>query len=187
MRIIPSNRSLKFSCGLTFVITALALFSCSNEESQQEAESDRESSEIIEAEFDQDWYTLEEAQKLAAHDEQRLQVFFYVDWCHYCRRMEEETYADEGVREDLYSWFYPVSINAESLDSVRFNDTRYTEEELAEKFGVTSFPTIVFIESDGEEFVRENGFIEAASYRQMLAFIGTHAYENQSFEEFTKN
>ncbi len=182
-----NSGALKRSCGLTLAVTSLILLACTSEESQEEVVSEREVPEGSESEFDQDWYDLEEAQQLAADNDRRIQVFFYVDWCHYCRRMEMETYTDEGVREGLSSWFYPVSINSESSDTVKFNNTRFTEEELAEEFGVTSFPTIVFLDPDGEEFVRENRFIEADSYRQMLRFLGTHAYKNQSFEEFKEN
>ncbi len=184
LRMMPNNGSLKILYSSALLVTAIALFSCSSEESQQEAEGEAPTQEISEAEFDQDWYDLEEAQQLASENDRWVQVYVHVNWCHFCMQMEDETFTDEGVKGNLDSWYYPVSLNAESQDEVRFNGNTYTEEELARNWGVNSYPGMVFIDPEGEIFAQESGYVEARTYRQILEYIGTHAYEEQSFDNF---
>lgn len=101
--------------------------------------------------------------------------------------MESEVYTDPGVTDRLDTLYYPVSMNAESRNEVTFDGQVYTEEELAQEWGVTSYPSMMFINPDGELVARESGYIDPMTYRQMLDYIGTHAFEDQSFESFTES
>ncbi len=176
---MQSNGLLKIIFGSALVALALAMLSCSSEEPGED------DAEVQTNEFDQSWYELDDAVKKASENDDWVQVFVHVNWCHTCRQMQEETYTDAGVEDNLDTWHYPVSLNAESRDSVTFKGNEYTEEELAREWGVDSYPTILFIDSEGELFARENGYIDAQTYRQMLEFIGTNAFEEQSFDAFT--
>ena len=185
LSMMPNNGSLKIIYSSTLIITALALLSCSSEESQQEAEGEAPMQETSDTDFDNDWYELDEAIKKASEDDRWVQVYVHVNWCHICSQMESEVYADAGVKDNLDTWYYPVSINAESRNEVTLNGNDYTQEELALEWGVNSYPSILFIDSDGELFARESGYIEPQTYRRMLEFIGTNAFEEQSFDAFT--
>lgn len=178
---------LRAFSGCLAAFTAVVLISCSGDEAQQETEKERETTAVDESEFDQDWYELEEAQQLASENDRWVQVYVHVNWCHLCMQMEDETFTDEGVKVNLDSWYYPVSLNAESQNEVRFNGNTYSEEGLARNWGGNSYPGMVFIDPDGELFAREAGYVEAQTYRRILEYIGTQAYEEQSFENFVEN
>ncbi|MDG5766380.1 DUF255 domain-containing protein [Balneolales bacterium ANBcel1] len=131
------------------------------------------------------WVTLEEAQERAYDEGQHMLLDIYTEWCGFCRRMNAETYADEGVQELLDRYFIATRINAESSQSVTFLGRSYTMEELALQFGVASYPTTVFLTPNGEPLAAQAGFFEAPHFRQMLGYVGTGSYQEVTFEEYS--
>ncbi len=133
------------------------------------------------------WVTLEEAQDKAYDEGKYIVLDVYTEWCGFCRRMNQETYGDEGVQENLDRYFYPVRINAESDREVTFLGETYTMESLALQFGVGSYPTTIFIAPNGEPIAVQPGFIDAPTFRRMLSFVGSESYNTVSFEEYSNS
>ena len=77
-----------------------------------------------------------------------LMVDFWADWCGWCRRLDETTYADRDVVR-LSKDFVPVKVNTEGGRS----DTL-----VALKYGVSELPTIAFISPSGRSILRLTGF-----------------------------
>jgi thiol-disulfide isomerase/thioredoxin len=76
-----------------------------------------------------------------------IMMDFYTDWCMWCRRLETDTFSDAAVRTELQG-LVPLRLDAEG-----------NGEELAARYQVSSFPTIVFTDSDGDEVERIAGFL----------------------------
>jgi len=133
------------------------------------------------------WVTLEQAQEQAVDEGKYILLDIYTEWCGFCRRMNKETYADNRVQEALDRYFYPVRIDAESTTRVTFHGETYAMRDLAHAFGVSSYPTTIFISPSGEPVASQPGFIEAASFHKMLSFVGSESYKNQTFQQYSES
>lgn len=90
--------------------------------------------------------TFEEA--LAAAKEEKKVVFvdFFTTWCGPCKKLDTTTWVDEKVVAWLGENTIPLKIDAE------------IETELAKKYRVRAYPTMVFIDPDGKQRGRLVGY-----------------------------
>ena len=132
-------------------------------------------------------FTMDQAQQQAASSGKKVLMDVYTVWCGYCRKMAAETYPNASVREAVDNYFYTVRIDAESDEVVVFNGVAMTMSELATSLGVTSFPTTIFIDTDGEPIGIQPGFMDASMFRNLLGYVGSDAYKTLSFEAFVRN
>jgi thiol:disulfide interchange protein len=86
----------------------------------------------------------------ARSESKPLLVFLYTDWCTYCKQMDGKTFADPGVIDELGQRFVWLRLNAET-DSQGI--------EMQRRFGITGFPTILFLDPSGRELDRIAGFV----------------------------
>lgn len=142
----------------------------------------------------------EEALRKAQKYGKPLVVDFWADWCTWCERLDQNTYADPAVVRKAQD-FVAVKVNTEGSRK---------EVEVAVRYHVTSLPTIVFLSPEGRQLGRVNGFqgpgifprtldeVQARARRVMaweealrgnsddpraLGALGAHAYDQQYFEE----
>ena len=107
------------------------------------------------------WFggTFDEARSVAAERDTLVMVEFVTDWCGWCRRMEQETFSDAEVRRSLRGMV------ALKLDAEREG------RELALRYGVTSYPTVVFVDSQGNEVERILGYHPPRQFLELLQDI----------------
>jgi thioredoxin-related protein len=100
------------------------------------------------------WFhgTLDEATAEASKENTLVMVDFYTDWCTWCQRLEQETFADPKVREQLAT-LVPIKLDAEKGGA-----------GAADRFGVDSYPTIVFVDGAGREVDRVLGYRSPADF-----------------------
>jgi thioredoxin-related protein len=87
------------------------------------------------------------ARTAAAERDTVLMIQFYTDWCNWCRRLEADTFSVPAVRDQLAK-IVSLRVNAEEAG-----------EELARRFDVDSYPTMIFLDSDGQEMDRILGYL----------------------------
>lgn len=89
-------------------------------------------------------------------------IDFYADWCIPCKELDALTFSDPRVIKEL-----------ESYTSYKVDMTQMTEanEELRKKFNVIGMPTVLIINSKGEEVHRLTGFVNADEFLKMLAVV----------------
>jgi tetratricopeptide (TPR) repeat protein len=109
------------------------------------------------------WYhgDLSAATKRAAEENTLVFVEFYTDWCSWCRRLESETLTDREVKDAL-SKFVAIRLNAEK-DGI----------DAARRFGVDSYPTMIFLDPTGEEVERISGYLPPEKLVEELRRITT--------------
>ncbi len=132
------------------------------------------------------WLPYEEGMKKARESNKPVLLKFYTDWCTWCKKMDADTYADREIQRYLDLNFISIKINAESKELVRSDGKEMKMKDLARKFGVRGFPTVIFLESDGKPIAPLAGYSDPGSFRKVLAFIQEKAYKKMTFEEFTK-
>jgi len=104
---------------------------------------------------------LEDALRAATEKNTLVFVEFNTDWCSWCRRLESETLSDRDVRAEL-SKLVPIQLNAETHGA-----------EAARRFGVESYPTMIFLEPSGEEVERIVGYLPPEKFVEEVRRIRT--------------
>jgi thioredoxin-related protein len=114
-------------------------------------------------------------------------VDVYTDWCGWCRRMEAEVYSRPDVRDYLSRKFVAVKLNAEAADPARYEGRAFTSRSLAARFGVSGYPTTIFLRADGDRPVNVPGYVDAERFLLLLRYVGDgHLDSGVSFQDFVK-
>jgi thioredoxin-related protein len=92
------------------------------------------------------------ASSLAKQRNTLVMLVFTAEWCTWCERMDRETFSSDEVRELL------ADIVAVKLDAERGG------RKLAARYGVDSYPTIVFTDGDGDEVDRILGYLPPTEF-----------------------
>jgi thioredoxin-related protein len=100
-----------------------------------------------------------EASASARDRDTLVMMEFYTDWCSWCRRLEADTFTDPAVLA-LLREVVPIRVDAEG-----------SGEELARQYGVDSYPTIVFVDGQGNEVDRILGYLPPAQFVEQASRI----------------
>ena len=102
-----------------------------------------------------------------------VMIHFTAPWCGWCKKMKKEVYAKQDVAAVLNQEFVPAMVDTDR------------RPDLKAAYGVEGLPTIWFLTSSGEGITYIPGYVDAPTFRQVLQWVVTGAYQKQSFEEFT--
>lgn len=138
------------------------------------------------AQSDINWKPLSEAQELAKENSKKVMLFAEAEWCGYCKKMYDEVFPKQTVQDSLNKYFYPVKIDIESDREIVFNGSSLTERQLARKFRVSSTPTFIFLDQDGNTIGRQPGFLPTDIFDKLVAFVGSNLTGKQSFKQYLK-
>lgn len=114
-------------------------------------------------------------------------VDVYTEWCGWCRRMKADVYSRAEVRDYIEDHFVVVALDAEASDAARYEGRAFTSRTLAARFGVSGYPTTIFLRPDGAHLVNVPGYLDPARFLQVLRYIGDgHMDRGVSFQEYAK-
>ncbi|GAB4231442.1 MAG: hypothetical protein Tsb0034_03810 [Ekhidna sp.] len=99
----------------------------------------------------------DQALKLAKEQDKLIFLDAYAEWCEPCKVMEEYTFSDLEVGN-----FYN-----QNFINVRMDMEDYPGVELAEKFVVGVYPSLLFVNGDGEVIHRGCGSQDATAFLQL--------------------
>lgn len=132
-----------------------------------------------------DWQSFDEAMTEVQTNDKLVLVDVYAPWCGYCRKMQKETYTDATVKTHLTDYFEVARLDGTNRDSlVTYQGQTLKPATLAQHFGATGYPTTVFLEPSGDVLFQQPGFIAPEQFALMIEYVGSRAFEEQSFEEF---
>jgi len=95
----------------------------------------------------------EAALAMAKEKDQRVFIDFYTDWCYWCKVLDTSTYADP-------------SVIAMSADLVFAKINAEVDTLIAQKYGVTGYPTLILMENDGTEIERIVGYLPPIEFKE---------------------
>lgn len=131
------------------------------------------------------WVALEDGVKRASAGGKYVFVTVYTDWCGYCRKLNNVTFKAAPVLAELQKNFHSVRVNAESQKTVAWKGKRMSERQVAEEWGVTGFPTMLFLNAKGEIIGSYAAYADPELMVQLLQYISSGARERKvSFEDF---
>jgi len=128
---------------------------------------------------------LEEAMETAKLEDKKVLLDVFAVWCPYCRKMHNDVYPNENVSEAVNDHFILVHIDIESQEKVTFLDKNITQAQFANALRSQSTPTTYFMNHDGEILGHQPGLLSAEVFESLLRYVGSDAYLDQSFEEFS--
>lgn len=132
--------------GIIIVITAVVLMVFS-----QHSVSDNQSNADI------TWQTnLDSAIQDAKNTNKPVFIDFYSEGCSYCKELNESTLSDPNVKKKLSQNYVTVDINTDQ------------NPNLASQYKIYSLPTLVILNSNGQEIKRQEGYV---SSDQLLSWI----------------
>jgi thioredoxin-related protein len=103
-------------------------------------------------------HSIAEAKAKAAPEDKLIIVDLYADWCGWCKQMDLHTWAHAAVIAESGSYVF-LRLNAEKeKDGI----------QLRRRFGVTGFPTVLILDSRGDEFERLEGYLPAETFLAKL-------------------
>ncbi|NNF03461.1 MAG: thioredoxin fold domain-containing protein [Rhodothermales bacterium] len=164
-----------------FVILATALLwspSTSRAQGSSGSDSDTLASPI-------EWPGFETAIEAASESGKIVLIDIFSPHCGWCRKLQSEIYTQPHVQEYVNEHFElgRLDITVYS-DSVAYRGYEMSQAAMAASFGSRGTPTTIFLESNGDYITRLPGFHETAEFMAVLRYIGSRAYEDQTFEEY---
>lgn len=131
--------------------------------------------------------SMERALELAGETDKKILVDVYASWCPYCQRMHSSVYPSDEVQQAIDDYFYLVKINIEGDDKINFLGEEMTEAEFAAALENESVPTTYFLNNAGAIIGVQPGYLDSGVFSTLLNFVGSDAFLNQSFNEYSNN
>ena len=106
------------SLSVALKICSLLLFAIPTLACAQQAQPDAEGSLVK-------WMSITDALEKVKTQPKPIIMDFYTDWCGWCKRMMQTTYANPSLAQYINANFYPVKFNAETKDTIEYLGQKY--------------------------------------------------------------
>lgn len=114
----------------------------------------------------------EEALKKAETEGRDVFVYLWTEWCAPCRQIEAIAFTDSAVAVDIGE-YVPVKLNAEEGEGVGVNA----------RYEVGSYPTFLFLDSEGTELGRVSGTRSNSGYATVIKSRGSEDPEGERIRQ----
>jgi len=180
------------------VFVGLTSFLLTNNDSPQTEEVESPISETV------NWISIEEAIEAQKKNPKPIMMDVYTAWCGPCKMLDKNTFQDARVAKYLNDNFYSVKFNAEGPDSVVYQGATYKNptyvpnqpgrngvHEFTMALGVSSYPTIFFMDKAGQPLMPLVGYRTPAQIELYLHLFAEEKHlsitTQEQFAEYEKN
>lgn len=131
------------------------------------------------------WWSFNSGLEAARRQKKPIVVDFYADWCHWCKVMEETTFADAQISKKLNRDYIAVKIDTQKNETITYQGNNYTPMTFAQAVGVEGLPTVLFLDRDGKPITRLGGYIRTHTFIAILDYIRDECYrEHIAFKDY---
>ena len=143
------------------------------------------------------WYSFKKAIELNKENPRKIFIDVYTDWCGWCKKMDNSTFADPLIVEYMNENYYAVKFDAETMDTISFMGRNFvnipsgrsrSSHQLAQSLlqGKMSYPSYAFMNEKNEILTVVKGYIKTADFYPIINFFGQDAFKTQKWEVFRK-
>ena len=159
------------------VLAATCTFACAKEEAAKQQSGSTSPGTVQERKAQVQWLDFDDGLARARSTRRPIMINFYTDWCVYCKKLDRETLQDPEVARTLESGFIAIRLNAENgKGRLSYRGKSFSHAEFSRYFGVTSFPSIAFLNDTGEPITMVPGFVPAPQFSVFLNYIRRECY-----------
>lgn len=120
------------------------------------------------------WKSYDEALQEAEETGRPVYLYFFMDNCAYCYKMDKEVFTDKKVAEYLRENFVSSRVNAKR------------DAHLLKKYIIRGFPTSWFLTSEGDTISYLPGYIGPEYFFRMLKYFGEEHFKSQSLRDYLR-
>ncbi len=129
------------------------------------------------------WIGFEELEDSLKIESKPVVIYFYTDWCVYCKKMEKNAFKDRQVVQWLNQEFYAVKMNAESTEPVVFEGQTFLNEQArVQRNGIhqiplllagrkdkpISFPVVMVLDENFKVRIKSHEYLTSEKMRRLL-------------------
>lgn len=111
--------------------------------------------------------TFNEALKKAEKENKLVFIDFYTVWCGPCKRLDKEVFTQKDIGDFYNTHFINLKVDAEKGEGIK----------LKKKYGIKSYPTLIFVNSKGELIHKKIGISKNNSHKD-IADLGRTAVDS---------
>lgn len=94
--------------------------------------------------------TFQEALEKAKAENKPIFLDIYATWCGPCKMLKKHTFSDKEVGDYYNSNYINIAIDGETKEG----------RELANKYGIQGYPTLLILDKNGKQIAEQVGFVE---------------------------
>lgn len=173
------ERIMKFCITKTIILSLIfIIFSCSN--SNQQAGNNKENSIS--------WYGIEDGMEKAKKEGKSILMFFYTDWCVYCKKMDNMVFNDPEVSKYMNEKFINIRVNPEkNKEQISVMGQKMNPVQFMQQIGASGFPTTMFWDKKQKPLTVLPGFTEKDTFLSVITYINDECYNsNVSLDDYMK-
>ncbi|MGC2422901.1 MAG: DUF255 domain-containing protein [Nitrospirota bacterium] len=187
------HSAVKMTVFLSLLLAAFVLPACAATVDKSEVEQKsnpvkdlhQEAVKAVEAEKDKvQWFSYDDALVKARKENKFVMVDFFAQWCKWCKELDKTTYSDPKVAQAINADFVPVKVDSESLNKVTYEMRQITMSQLADKYSVSSYPTVYFLDKDGKKAEVLNGYLAPDEFLKYLQYIKSGKYKEMKWDDY---
>jgi thioredoxin-related protein len=147
------------------------------------------------------WVTLEQAVELQKKTPKKIMIDAYTIWCGPCKMLDKNTFQNKDVADYINKNYYAVKFNAEGNETINFKGNTFSNpgynpanakrrnspHQLSTYFSVRSYPTILFLDEEGEFLSPVIGYKTPQQLELYLKLFNSNKHtEMKTQDDFSK-
>lgn len=141
------------------------------------------------------WMSIEETMIATKTKPKKIFIDVYTEWCGWCKKMDQTTFNDPAIRDELNKNFYCVKLDAEQKTPITFNNHKFvnpspaverSKHEFAAALlqGQMSFPSYVFMDELGRGINIIKGYQTSDVLIKYLLYVSSNSHKTMSPDQY---
>jgi len=127
---------------------------------------------------------LNEISQNAAKEFKHTLLFFNMNHCPYCKKMEKFIFKDLNVKSEIENNFFFIDANIDDDDIVIYKKFKDTKKEFAHRLKVNFYPTVFFLDENNQIVYKAKGYTSKEKFINILRYIKSKSYTDKDLDTY---